>query len=95
MKKTLMFAGLIFVLTLSLTVGAQFLDTAKGYRKNTDVADSNTTYVGEAPTDAKETDARWRIYRIFVAGTITKLQFMNYSVEFNQIWANRAAANYY
>lgn len=87
--------GFIIILAVSLTAGAQFLDTAKGYRKTIDAADANTTYVGEAPTDAKETDARWKIYRIFTSGTITKIQFMNYSVEFNQIWANRVAANYY
>ena len=95
MRKNLRFFAGILLMALSLSAGAQFIDSAKGYRKTIDAADANTTFVGEAPTNAKESDARWRIYRVFVSGTITRIQYMNYSVEFNQIWALRAAANYY
>ena len=67
---------------------------APTYQKKIDSAVAGTTYIGEAELRATDTQSKWRIYRILVTGQQTYIQYMNYSVEFNQKWAERSYGAY-
>ena len=52
------------------------------------------TYYGYSPLNVQETDAVWLIVRETVNGTVTKYEYPNSSMDFNQAWANRATLTY-
>lgn len=52
------------------------------------------TYVGEAPIGATSSMAVWRIFRIQVTGTETKIQYAGGNTAWNSVWDDRASLTY-
>lgn len=59
-----------------------------------DDVSSSLTYIGEAAVGANESDPIWRISRITISGTETKIQYANGSTSWNCIWLARASYTY-
>ena len=59
-----------------------------------DEVSGTVTYLGFSHFGTKTSDARWRIERVTVAGTVTIVEYGDNSMEFNSIWDNRASINY-
>lgn len=59
-----------------------------------DEVSSSLTYIGEAAVGADESSQIWRISRITVVGTQTKIQYANGSTSWNNAWLDRASLTY-
>ncbi len=59
-----------------------------------DEVSANLIYIGESAPGADETKAIWRITRITVTGTITKIAFAGGNTAWNSVWADRASLTY-
>ena len=64
------------------------------YRQMTDTVSAGNFYSGKAIPTAGLHQPLWRIKYTETIGNIVKVQYMNYSVEFNQIWDNRKLGDY-
>lgn len=52
------------------------------------------TYIGYSRLGVSEDDLEWLIIRKTVALAVTKYEYPNSSMEFNQAWSNRANLTY-
>ncbi len=59
-----------------------------------DEVSPTVTYIGEAPTGASPSSPIWRISRIEVTGTETKIQYANGNTSWNSKWDDRATLTY-
>lgn len=57
--------------------------------------DLQPVYIGWATPGAATSEAKWRIRKLAYNsdGSVSTIKFMNGSVQFNQIWDNRASLN--
>lgn len=96
MRKKIALSLLAMILfgCLSIAQSAYVSVVAPAYQKKIDTSEVGKTYIGEAPLKATDDQPSWRIYRILVSGNHTYIQYMNYSAEFNQKWANRSYGDY-
>lgn len=62
--------------------------------KNIDEVDSTTTYIGWARPGTADITTAWRICRIEVIGTVTKIRWAEGTSEYVNSWSARAALNY-
>lgn len=73
-------------------------ESNQNYTVLVDEVDSSTTYVGEAVINlgdkALPSEAKWRIRKITVSGTITTISWANNTDGFTEIWDDRASATY-
>jgi len=59
-----------------------------------DEASSTVSYVGKAAPGTAETAAAWKISRITVTGTVTKIELADGNANYDNIWDNRASLTY-
>ena len=59
-----------------------------------DVADTTTTYVGEASPKVSEASAFWKIKKISTSGNITSITWADGNDEFDNVWDNRVSLTY-
>ena len=64
------------------------------YTTKVDEVDANTTYIGEATPGTATSEAKWRIKKISVSGTVTSISWAGGSRSFDQIWDNRLSLSY-
>jgi len=64
------------------------------YTTKIDEVDASTTYVGEATPGTATSEAKWRIKKISVSGTVTTIAWAGGSRGFDQVWDNRVSLNY-
>ena len=64
--------------------------------KNTNIDDvsSSLTYIGEAAVGALDSEPKWRISRITVSGTETKIRYAGGETTWNSVWNDRASLAY-
>lgn len=62
--------------------------------QNVDEPDDTTTYIGYARPGTLDSEAKWKIKKISVVGTVTKTRLANGVRDFNQVWDNRASLSY-
>lgn len=51
-------------------------------------------YIGESAVGASESDAIWRIKRITISGSLTKIEYAEGSAKWNSVWNDRASLIY-
>ena len=59
-----------------------------------DDVSSSLTYIGEAAVGVQDSEPKWRISRITVAGTETRIQYANGNTSWNSVWNDRASYTY-
>ena len=55
---------------------------------------STLTYFGEAAPGAAESDPVWRMKRMTTTGGLTKVEFADGNVNFDNVWDDRASLTY-
>lgn len=68
----------------------------ESYEQSTriDEASSTVTYFGFAPVGSAEGSSVWKIKRLTVSGSITKLEYADGDTSYNNNWSNRASLSY-
>ncbi len=64
------------------------------YDVESDTADAQTTYVGQAAPGTASSAAAWRIKRITDTGSAVSIDWANGSDAFDQVWDDRASLTY-
>lgn len=59
-----------------------------------DDVSATLTYIGEAAVGASPSSPVWRIQRVEVVGSETRIQYANGSTSWNSAWDNRASLTY-
>jgi len=59
-----------------------------------DEVSSSVTYFGFAAVGASESSAVWKIKRLSVSGSITKLEYADGNINYDNNWSNRASLTY-
>ena len=59
-----------------------------------DEVSSSLTYIGEAAVGTLESSPNWRISRITVSGSQTKIEYANGNTAWNSVWDDRASYSY-
>lgn len=59
-----------------------------------DEASSTVTYFGFATVGSSESSAVWKIKRLSVSGSITKLEYCDGNTSYDNSWSNRASLSY-
>lgn len=59
-----------------------------------DEASSNLTYIGLAKLGSDEANAVWQILRIQKTGTVSKFQYADGDMRYNNVWNDRASLTY-
>ncbi len=59
-----------------------------------DEASSTVTYFGFAAVGSSESSSVWKIKRLTVSGSITKLEYADGNIDYDNQWSNRAALSY-
>lgn len=59
-----------------------------------DEASSTVTYFGFAAVGSSESSAVWKIKRLSVSGSITKLEYADGNINYDNQWSNRASLTY-
>jgi hypothetical protein len=55
-----------------------------------DEASDTVTYIGEAEPGSTDSEAKWRIKRIVVSGTVTSITWALNNPDFVHVWNDRA-----
>ncbi len=68
----------------------------ESYEQSTriDEASSTVTYFGFAPVGSSESSSVWKIKRLSVSGSITKLEYADGNINYDNNWSNRASLTY-
>lgn len=59
-----------------------------------DEASSTVTYFGFAAVGSSESSSVWKIKRLSVSGSITKLEYADGNINYDNNWSNRASLSY-
>ena len=59
-----------------------------------DEVSSSVSYFGFAPAGSAEGSALWKIKKLTVSGTVTKVQFADGNALYDNVWNNRASLSY-
>lgn len=59
-----------------------------------DVASASVTYKGYAKLGTGEDKPKWKIERITITGTVTKTEYADGNMNYDNIWADRASLTY-
>ena len=70
--------------------------STESFEQSTRIDDANatTTYFGFAPVGSSESSASWKIKRLTTSGSITKLEYADGNVNYDNNWSNRASLTY-
>lgn len=68
----------------------------ESYEQSTrvDEASATVTYFGFAPVGSSESSSVWKIKRLTVSGSVTKLEYADGDTSYNNNWSNRASLSY-
>lgn len=68
----------------------------ESYEQSTrvDEASATVTYFGFAPVGSAEGSSVWKIKRMTVSGSVTKLEYADGDTSYNNNWSNRASLSY-
>lgn len=68
----------------------------ESYEQSTriDEASATVTYFGFAPVGSAEGSSVWKIKRLTVSGSVTKLEYADGDTSYNNNWSNRASLSY-
>jgi len=72
----------------------QGADTSERLATMIDEVSDTVTYVGFALPSTATSDAKWRILKQEVSGTVTSTLYAGGTIEFVNVWNNRAALSY-
>jgi hypothetical protein len=59
-----------------------------------DVASGTVTYRGYADLGTGTDEAKWKIVKVLIAGTVTTTQYADGNMLYDNIWDNRATLSY-
>lgn len=70
--------------------------STESYEQSTriDEASSSVSYFGFAQIGASESSSVWKIKRLTISGSITKIEYADGNINYDNNWSNRASLTY-